>query len=378
MDESIRHKKLWKVLNAVICPVFSHMMRFTGKKYRLPTPTLVIANHVTNFDPFLVAASFPKDQIYFVASEHLFRKGFLSKIIHYLVGPIARRKGSTGGDAAMAMLRKLRAGHSVCIFGEGETTWNGITQSVFPGTGDIAKIAKAHLVTYRIEGGYFTAPRWGRGVRRGKMKGAIVNIYTPEQLQQMSSQEIASAIEKDLYENAWDRQKKLSVRYQGKNRARYMETALFLCPKCYQYGTLKGEGDQLHCTCGLKMTYTEQGTFDPPAPFENILLWDEWQHKCLAEEETLPAFRDKNITLYQLQQDHTQKYLVEGTLKQLDDMLSIHGHCFLLKDISHMALVQKHIMVFTCQGQYYELHAKEPLCLRKYLAVWQQQKAKGV
>ncbi len=377
MNKSKWHRIVWRIINRPVCGFFRLWMRYDTKTHALPGPSMVISNHTTNYDPLLVASSFPRHQMYFVASEHLFRKGFISKAIHFLVAPIARRKGSSGGDTAMAMLRTLKKGNSVCIFGEGETTWNGITQSVFPGTGDIAKIAKAHLVTYRIEGGYFTAPRWGKGVRRGKMHGGIVNIYTPEQLQQMSGQEIASVIEKDLYENAWDRQKKLSVRYQGKNRARYMETALFLCPKCYQYGTLKGEGDQLHCTCGLKMTYTEQGTFDPPAPFENILLWDEWQHKCLAEEETLPAFRDKNITLYQLQQDHTQKYLVEGTLKQLDDMLSIHGHCFLLKDISHMALVQKHILVFTCQGQYYELHAPQPICFRKYLAAWQLQNTKG-
>ena len=38
------------------------------------------------------------------------------------------------------------------------------------------------------------------------------------------------------------------------------------------YGTLKGEGDQLTCSCGLKLTYTEKGTFDPPVPFENILV----------------------------------------------------------------------------------------------------------
>ena len=150
-----------------------------------------------------------------------------------------------------------------------------------------------------------------------------------------------------------------------------METALFLCPKCHQWGTLKGEGDQLTCSCGLKLTYTEKGTFDPPVPFENILIWDQWQHECLAAEETLPAFRDKNITLYRLTEDHTQKRVVEGTLKLFDDMLSIHGNCFLLKDISHMALVQKHILVFTCQGQYYEMHAPQPICFRKYLAAWQ-------
>lgn len=376
MNKNKWHRFIWRLINRPVTGYFRLWLGYKTKSYALPGPSMVISNHTTNYDPLLVAASFPKHQMYFVASEHLFRKGIISKAIHFLVAPIARRKGSSGGDTAMTMLRTLKKGNSVCIFGEGETTWNGVTQPVFPGTGDIAKIAKANLVTYRMEGGYFTAPRWGRGVRRGKMKGGIVNIYTPEQLQQMSSQEIADAIAADLYVNAWEDQKKNQISYPGKNRAAFMETALFLCPKCLQWGTLKGEGDQLTCSCGLKLTYTEKGTFDPPVPFENILIWDQWQHECLAAEETLPAFRDKNITLYRLTEDHTQKRVVEGTLKLFDDMLSIHGNCFLLKDISHMALVQKHILVFTCQGQYYEMHAPQPICFRKYLAAWQLESAK--
>ncbi len=73
-------------------------------------------------------------------------------------------------------------------------------------------------------------------------------------------------------------------------------------------------------------------------------------------------------------EDHSQKELVQGTLKLVEDMLSIHGHCFLLKNIPHMALVQNNIMVFTCLGQYYELHSPTPVCFRKYLAVWEQSK----
>lgn len=377
MSKSKWHRFVWRLINRPITGFFRLLLNFKTAVHTLPGPSLVIANHTTNYDPLLVAASFPRHQMYFVASEHLFRKGFVSKIIHFLVAPIARRKGSSGGDTAMAMLRTLKKGNSVCIFGEGETTWNGVTQPVFPGTGDIARIAGASLVTYRIEGGYFTAPRWGKGIRRGKMQGGIVNVYSPQQLQQMTSQEIAAIIEKDLAHNAWETQKKNPIAYPGKNRAAFMETALFLCPKCYQYGTVKGEGNQVVCSCGLKTTYSETGMFDPPVPFDNLLAWDEWQHECLAAEEAPPPFRDKHITLYQLQPDHSQKRVVEGTLKLMDDMLSIHGNCFLLKDISHMALVQKHILMFTCQGQYYEMHAPQPVCFRKYLAAWQFQNKKG-
>lgn len=371
MDKSKRHKRFWRILHAIICPFFKKFMKYSCTVQPVPTPALVISNHVTAFDPFLVSASFPKNQMYFVASEHLFRKGFLTKIIQFLVAPIARRKGSTGADTAMKMLHTLKKGNSVCIFAEGETSWNGLNHPIFPGTGDIARLARASLITYRLQGGFFTAPRWGKGIRRGKMQGGIVRIYSPEELKNMSSQEIAEAIKRDISENAWETQKESPVRYKGKNRARYIETALFLCPKCGQYGTLQGVGNQVTCSCGFETTYTEYGTFEPAQPFENLLQWDEWQHAELKKAKEPPAFKDGDVTLMQLQQDHSEQVITKGPLCLYSESLRIRSHCFPFRSITNMALVKKNIMVFSCMGSYYELKSEKPLCLRKYLAVWQ-------
>lgn len=75
-------------------------------------PCIIIPNHVTAMDPLLVAMSFPKKQMYFVASEHLFRKGLISSLLNWLVEPIPRKKASSGVDTVMAVLSRLRAGHS--------------------------------------------------------------------------------------------------------------------------------------------------------------------------------------------------------------------------------------------------------------------------
>lgn len=377
MDKNAHHKRVWRLIHWPVTTVFKLLFHYSCEKYQPEGPTLVISNHVTNYDPFFVAASFPKHQMYFVASEHLFRKGWLTKIINYLVAPICRRKGSNGADTAMTMLRALRKGQSVCIFGEGETTWNGLSNQSFPGTGDIAKIGKATLMTYRIEGGYLTAPRWSKGIHRGKMRGYVVNTYTPEMLARMSSTEINDAINRDITENAWERQKEEYQRFKGKRRAWLIETALFLCPKCHQFGTIRGEGHHVRCSCGLDTVFTEYGTFDPPVPFENMLEWDRWQHQHLQETDSLPAFTEDSVRLLALNGDHTQTEAAVGQLKLEDGVMSIGEYTFALKDISHLALVQKHLMIFTHQQNYYELHAPGPVCFRKYLAVWQNQNEKA-
>ena len=81
---------LWHLLRWPVKKIFA----FTCDEDRQEEPTLIISNHVTNFDPILVAYSFPGRRFHFVASEHLFRMGFVSKLLTYVFEPVARRKVS--------------------------------------------------------------------------------------------------------------------------------------------------------------------------------------------------------------------------------------------------------------------------------------------
>lgn len=369
MNERKRHLLVWNVLCLLIAPVLRLLFCFRYQVNHPGQPVLVVSNHVTNFDPMLVAITFPKHQMYFVASEHLFRKGWLSKALHYLVAPIARRKGTTGMDTAMACVRKLRAGQSVCIFGEGETTWNGLTSPIFPATGNLARISGAALVTYRLEGGFLTAPRWGKGIRRGRMAGRVVNTYQPEELKKLTAEQINEIINRDIYEDTWAEQKRELIAYRGENRAEQIETSLFMCPKCHRIGTVHGRGNRVQCACGLNVEYTEYGFFDPPQPFENMAQWDQWQHEMLRGMEW-PSFSDEGVSLFKLHNDHTTEALGSGVLK-LEGHVLYHGEdAFPLCDITDLGLVQRRILVFTYEGEYYELRADRPICLRKYFAAW--------
>ncbi len=229
MDKRKRHRRAWRL-------AYKLLHRHLEKKFNLTSdicdydgPCLIVSNHVTNWDPVLVGLSFPKKQMYFVASEHIFRLGIKSKLLNRYFEPIPRSKGSSAVDTVLKCKRHFKAGDSVCIFAEGDSTWNGVTDEIVPSTASLAKASRVALVTYRFEGGHLSNPRWGKGIRTGKMHGGVVNIYSPEDLKAMSVEEILDAINKDIYENAWERQKSDPVAYKGKNRAVRMESALFLC-----------------------------------------------------------------------------------------------------------------------------------------------------
>lgn len=373
MDEKKRYQMIWKALIGCAHGFLERKFRFEHESCEPAGPCLIVANHVTNWDPLLLAICFPKTHIHFVASEHLFRMGWKSKAIKWLVAPIPRRKGANGAATAMDCLRKMRSGSTVCVFGEGETTWDGRSQQVFPATGTLAKLSGATLITYRFEGGYLTNPRWGSGVRRGKMRGRIVNTYTPEQLKGMKPLEIESMMNADIYEDAWVRQKIEKVRFKGKNRAEGIEAALFMCPKCREIGTVSGKGNEAVCKCGLKLEFTEYGTFDPSVPFENMAQWDEWQLEKLRSgdfEHGEKLFADAGIELSRITETEVQQILAGATLSADAGALTVGEKSFPLSEISDMALIQRKKLVFMHGGDYYELQASRPLCFRKYYALW--------
>ena len=322
------HNRIWRRFFWSMRPFFEKEFAFTHEDVVLKAPLLVISNHVTRWDPLMVALSFPRNQLYFVASEHLFRLGFVSNLLHYIGAPIAKKKGSNvAADTVMTCMRRFKVGGSVAIFAEGETTWDGKSIGIFPSTGKLAKISGATLVTYRLEGGYFTLPRWGKYVRRGKMHGHPVNV--------------------------------------------------FLCPKCNQIGGLHSKKDTLACDCGFKVVYTPQGFFEPGDPFDTVEEWDRWQmeqfRKGEYEKDPLrdELFGDDGLTLSMEVSNYIQFPQARGRLSQHEESISIDGRYFLEKEIKNMAIVKYDTLLFTYDDQYYELKSKNPTCMRKYLAYWE-------
>lgn len=371
--DHIRHLKVWQIGTALLYPFITRKFNLKVEQCKVEGPCIIIPNHVSNWDPLIVAMAFLKKQMYFVASEHILRWGFVSKLIEYFIAPIPRRKASVGSDTVMSVLRHVKAGHSICIFAEGQTTWNGISNKVFSATGKMVKNSGATLITYKTTGGYFADPRWGKTLRRGKMTGGVVNVYTPAQLKEMSPQQINDAINADIYENAWDRQLEEKQAFKGKELALGMERGLFMCPACGKIVEMKTAGNKVYCNCGFELKYTENGLFEPAQPFENFAQWDIWQHEKLRTRDFPHGeelFCDEDILLIQVTQDHEQQEMCRGRLSVTEDALKCGEFSFLLKDISHMDMVNTHKLLFKQDKDYFEIKAENNNCLRKYLAVW--------
>ncbi len=374
-----RQRKAYRALYGVAKAVLGRMLNYSFELGpQTEGPCLVLSNHVTDFDPFLVGLSFP-EHMYFVAGENVLRMGWLSRLATRYASLIQRVKGTTDAEAALQILRTLKKGRNVCMFAEGSRTFTGETLPIVPATAKLVKMARSTLVTYRLTGGYLSTPRWSAHRRKGRMTGAPVGVYPPETLKQMSEGEIAALLQRDLYENAYETQQKAPVPFRGKALAETLETALYLCPRCHRIDTLHSRGDRFFCDCGLSMTLDEYGFFQGEnLPFETPLDWDRWQTgemeklaEALGDEA---AFSDRDQTLNRKEDDHRLTPLCTGIMALYRDRLTIADQVFPLQRLRGIGLIQRQGMVFSTADGDYAVTAERLRCVRKYQTLFEMLK----
>lgn len=389
MEQALaRHKRVYQFCKMALGGVIRSIYGFHPEKATLGKgPFLITANHNGELDPAFLAMSFP-EHMYFVSSEHVFRKGWISKLLVYFFAPIARVKGMTDATAALNVIRAIKRNTNVCLFAEGNRSYNGVTGPIFPATGKLAKATGASLVTYRLEGGYLTTPRWSKTTRKGHMRGYVVNVYSPEQLKQMTPEEVNDRIREDIWEDAFDRQQIKPYLYKGKDLAKGLENAIYFCPKCGDAGKMHSSGDVFSCECGLRARFTQTGFFekvepsDPELVFTTVRDWDFWQDRRILEyaaslSDDQVAYSDEGVQLIAVGASHKDSILTVDRLSISKSALCVGNFRFPLEDISSMALMGVYKMMFSVGGKSYELRAaKTPYCGRKYFTFFELNKQK--
>ncbi len=259
-------------------------------------PYLVLLNHQTPFDQFFVGMSF-RGHLYYMATEDLFSKGWLSKLIRYLVAPIPIKKQTADASAILNCLRVAKEGGSIAIAPEGNRTYSGRTEYMSPSIVLLARKLKLPIVLYRIEGGYGKQPRWSDVVRRGKMESYVSRVIDPTEYEQMTDDELFDAINQGLFVD----ETTLGGLFPHKKSAEYIERAIYVCPDC-GLSEFESQGKIVACKkCGKKIEYLpsmELRGIDCEFPFRFLADWYDYQKDFInqldvtAEIET-PIYLDK-------------------------------------------------------------------------------------
>ena len=236
---------------------------------------LILFNHQTAFDQFFVGLAF-KGPVYFVASEDLFSKGWISRLLQWAIAPIPIKKQATDPRAVLNCMRVMREGGTIAIAPEGNRTYSGKTEYIKPAIVALARALKLPIAFYRIEGGYGVQPRWSDVVRKGKMRGYISRVLEPEDYANMSDEEFYNTLYNELYINECE----IGGEFFHKELAQYIERAYYVCPTC-GLSEFHSEKDIVSCKkCGMKAKYLPNKHFESIVgdfPFQDTNEWYDYQ-----------------------------------------------------------------------------------------------------
>ena len=290
-----RHVHLRKLLYPLVWLYTHGKYPVKIEKIRRREQALILYNHQTALDQFFVGLAFP-DPVYYVASEDLFSTGFLAKIMQYLVAPIPIKKQTTDIRAVKTCLRVAREGGSIAIAPEGNRTYSGRSCYINPAIASLAKKLGLPILLFRIEGGYGVHPRWSDKVRRGSMRAYVSQRIDPEELRQMSSEELYRRIREGL----WVDEARVDGHYTGSHLAEYLERVFYVCPNC-GLSSFESHRDVVRCLrCGCQVRYLptrELEGVEKPFPYRFPADWYAAQEEFVrgldpSAYTEKPLFRD--------------------------------------------------------------------------------------
>ena len=272
-----RHRIVRNILHAVLKPYCKLKYHIDAEPFRAQGDRayLILMNHQTPFDQFFVGISF-QGPVYYMATEDIFSNGLVSRLIRWLVNPIPIKKQTTDVGAVMNAIRVAREGGTIAIAPEGNRTYSGKTEYMNPAIAGLSKKLKLPIALYRIEGGYGAQPRWSDCVRKGPMRSYVSRVIEPEEYASMTTEELYSIIQKELYVNEGC----LDNTYTSRKKAEYLERAIYVCPYC-GLSSFESHGNEIACnSCGKTVLYGDDKQLrgkDFDFPFQFVSQWYDYQ-----------------------------------------------------------------------------------------------------
>lgn len=274
----------------------------------LKPPYLVISTH-QGFSDYYIAplALFPHRANYVSDMEGFAAFG---EWLYRAIGCIGKRRFVPDVSVVKNMKRALESGQSVVLFPESRHCNVGTTSYIPENMGKLVKLMKVPLVVLSVHGSYLANPFWDEEhTRKVPMEATLEGVYTAEQVETLSAEQIQQTIEEKLTYDEYAWQQSQGILITDKNRGSGLHKALYQCRHCGVEFEMKSEGSSLWCeACGAKWELSERGVLrsenarsggreelesatpghDSKEKLQSAELhiphWYEWQRECVKQE----------------------------------------------------------------------------------------------
>ena len=241
---------MWNVVSKpfakhIVKKSYNYFLESTSDPFPNP-PFILIANHGTFFDPWIVG-SYSKHPLAYMVNDDGFREKNISQLYLRSIGAFPKKKGASDFKAMKKTIELLNENYPVCIFPEGQTTWDGETQLLYRGIEKIVKKIKCPLVMVNLRGNFLTKPWWAYTTRKGKISLRI-KVLQPEVIEKLSNDELFATLKTAIYQNDIKNPENLAYPFSGTRLAEGLERFVWICMHCGKEDTLHTEGDLISCS----------------------------------------------------------------------------------------------------------------------------------
>lgn len=283
-------KGLFKVLCVGVSCFFRlrgvRMERIGAAAAPIEGPAVVLCNHGSFVDFAYAGTLLRKCYPHFVIARLYFYHKWLARLLG-LLGGFPKSMFAMDVESTRNCLQVLRSGGVLAMMPEARLSTAGRFEDIQAGTYSFLKKAAVPVYTIRFRGDYFADPKWGRGFRRGAVvESELRPLFTPEELERLTLQEIRQAVEERLWydEFQW-LETRPELRYRSPRLAEGLENILAVCPQCMGRHTITTAGREISCSrCGRLAVMDDRYGFLPGARFEHFGRWYDWQKEVLRQE----------------------------------------------------------------------------------------------
>ena len=227
-------------------------------------PAFIIWNHQSRRDhTFITTAAWPRRINIVCEYNSFFRSHLHFAFKHAMVLPKKVFCNDIVGIRAIRSI--LKQGGVVAFSPEGTSSIFGDNQPIVPGTGRFIQAFNVPVYCMDLKGSYLTNNKICEDDRIGEVYGEFRLLWTAEQLQKMSPEEIENKINETFHHDDYEWNKTHHIKYDSKGRiCTNLADMLYKCPKCGTEFEMEAKDDYIECKhCGNKATMDDYYDFHP-------------------------------------------------------------------------------------------------------------------
>ena len=279
----------WFACKFIITRPFHPEIKVVDKLSKCKGPAFLIWNHQSRRDhAMLVMAAWPR-RINFLAEEASFFRSHLATV--FKLNRVIPKKVLSNDLPSLRAIRDVIKQNGVVAFApEGFATVFGDHQPIVPGTGRFLQVFGIPVYFASLQGGYLSTSKFSKEDRPGKFCTQVQLLFSPEDLKNMTPQQIEDKINGLLHHDDFKWNKEHHFRYVSKEgMCTNLADACYRCPRCGTEFEMHAEKDYIECKhCGNKATLDEYYEFhkaseDCVIP-ESITEWVHLERQAIIDE----------------------------------------------------------------------------------------------